>query len=421
MGGEERGRHLTKRERGVALISALVALVVIATAAADFAYNTQVDLSSAVNSRDDLRAHYLARSGVNLSRLLLKVQQRLIDPNRKFFGGMDLQIADYAPLLVSAFNSREGAEALGSLLGIEGGGIKGLGVDVGSFDLEMESLDGKLNLNCGGGTNTGSPEVVRFAASLAAMMLPARYNRLFEEPDENGQYADRLEVMRAIIDWADQDTVMFGTSAVEDYRYNAGKDPYETKNHYYDTVEELRLIKGIDDDFMAAFGDAFTVYGSCKVNVNLASVPVLTALLIQHAATPNDPALRWENLTVLARYLVHIRGFFAGFPDLKAFMQAVEEPAAAAAPAFAMGGTLDGSGEQAKFNLPVVQGLKLNEATIKDAVVVGGSRRIWRIVATASAGRVRKKITGVWDMQHIPLQARGTNMGPGGFMYWREE
>lgn len=408
-------------ERGVALVSALIALVVIGTAAADFAYSTQVDLASAINARDDLRAHYLSRSGVNLSKLLLKVQQRLIDANRKFFGGMDLQIADYAPILVSAFNSKEGAEALGSILGVDSSGIKGLGVDTGTFDLELESLDGRLNLNCGGGPNTGSPEVARFAAGLAALMLPARYNRLFEEQDENGQFTDRLEVLRAIIDWADQDMVMFGASNAEDYRYNTGKDPYEIKNHYFDTLDELRLVKGIDDDFMAAFQDSFTVYGGCKVNVNLASAPLLTALLIQHAASPNDQSLQRDNLTMLVRYLIHVRDYIGGFADLNAFLSAVEQPMDAATPAFAGGAVAEGEGKSVRMSMPPVHGLKLNDTTIKEAVVVGGPRRIWRIKATAKVGRIQKQINAVWDTTHIPLQTSRYSTGAGGFLYWREE
>lgn len=421
-----------RRDEGVALISVVIVLVVIGTAAADFAFNTRVDLTSAANARDDLRAHYLTRSGINLSRLLLKVQQRLIDPNRKLLGGMDIQIADYAPMLVSAFNSREGAEALGSLFGVEGGGIKGLGVDVGSFDLQMESLDGKLNLNCGGGANPGAPSVIRFAASLSALVFPPRYNRLFEEPDANGQYADRLEVMRAIIDWADQDTVMFGSSAPEDYRYNAGDDPYENKNHYYDTVEEIRSVKGVDDDFMAAFGDAFTVYGSCRVNVNLAEAPVLASLLIQHAASPTDPALQWENLALLVRYLIQVRNLLGGFTDTKSFIKAVEEPTSALSSLMSMaGGLLGGLGaglggaageaDSGMANLPMMMGIKLDPKTINESIVAGGPRRIWRIVASADVGKVKKTITAIWDMKHISLQAKRHNMGQGGYLYWREE
>lgn len=408
-------------DHGVALISVVVILAVMATAAADFAFNSEVDLVSAANARDDLRAHYLARSAINLSKLLLRVQEKFIEPNRQFLGGMDLQIADYAPFLMQAFNSKEGAEALGSMFGVDSAGIKGIGVDTGSFDLEMQSLDGKLNLNCGGGINTGSPVVTRFAASLAAMMLPARYNRMFEEPDEDGNYADRLEVMRAVLDWADQDTVMFGSSAAEDYRYNTGKDPYEIKNHFYDTLEEVREVKGIDDDFMAAFGDQLTVYGDCKVNVSLAEPPLIAALIVQFAASPNDPALQWQNLSLLTRYVVHIRDLQMGFSDAKAFIAAVEEPAVQAAKASALDMLLGTTSSAARQTLPPVTGVKLNAAALQEAISASGTRRIWKLTASADVGRIKKKIHAVWDTKFISTQATKHQAGAGGFLYWREE
>ena len=126
-------RRRNDRERGAALVSVVVVVAVMAVTTADFAFNTTMDLAAAANARDDLRAHFLARSGINLSRLLFRLQQRIIDPNRKFLGGMDLQVADYAPLLMSAFNSKEGAALLGSLFGISEGEIKGIGVDVGTY------------------------------------------------------------------------------------------------------------------------------------------------------------------------------------------------------------------------------------------------------------------------------------------------
>ena len=71
--------------------------------------------------------------------------------------------------------------------------------------------------------------------------------------------------------------------------------------------------------------------------------------------------------------------------------------------------------------LPVMQGIKLNPKTIKESIVAGGARRIWRIVATADVGKVKKTITAVWDMQHVSLQAKRHNTGKGGYLYWREE
>ncbi len=430
-------KRFRSREEGAALVSVVVVVAVMAVTTADFAFNTTMDLAAAANARDDLRAHYLSRSGINLGRLLFRLQQRVIDPARKFLGGMDLQIADYAPLLMSAFNSREGAEVLGSLFGISSGDIKGIGVDVGTFDLKMESLDGRLNLNCGGGANPSAPSVVRFAAGLSAIMMAPRYNHLFEEPDKDGNYADRLEILRAIIDWADQDTVMFGSSAVEDYRYNSGDDPYENKNQYYDTLDELYLVKGVEEDWMDAFRDSLTVYGTCKVNVNIASPPALMALMIQFAEKPTDQGLRWENMMMLSRYIVHLRDYFGGFKDAGAFIKAVQEPMEAAVQAFKMGvGGLSSSGSSSSSSssssggdklgayeqqLPIVQGIQLKDKVVKEAIVAGGPRRIWAVTATADVGHIKKKIRAVWDQKLIPMQRSQYQTGPGGFLYWREE
>src|SRR5205823_11139768 len=112
-----------------------------------------VDLEAAANARDTLRAEYLARSGMQLSRLLIKVQQSVLDKNRQFIG--DIQIADFAPYLMKAFGGESDERAgLGALLGIDVSQMKGMGVGRGAtFDMAMTAEDGRLNINCGGGLN----------------------------------------------------------------------------------------------------------------------------------------------------------------------------------------------------------------------------------------------------------------------------
>jgi hypothetical protein len=263
-----------------------------------------------------------------------------------------------------------------------------------------------------------SQSVMRYAASLASLILPARYNALFETADENGQFTDRLEVVRAIVDWADQDNAMFGSPAVEDYRYNSGSDPYETKNHYYDTVEELRLVKGVGDDFMDAFADQFTVYGDCKINLNLVEAPILLGILVQNAIRSTDKALLVPNIYLLARVLIHIRDYYGGFPDVKTFIMAAGDPIPFAKRTFT---TDQKELESLQLDLPQTVGLALNGDAVAATVVAGGPRRIWRVVATAKVGRIQKRITAIWDMKHISMQAQRSSQGQGGFLYWREE
>jgi general secretion pathway protein K len=46
----------------------------------EFTYGTTVEAAQAANARDEVRAHYMALSSVNLSRLLIKIQQRFVEP-----------------------------------------------------------------------------------------------------------------------------------------------------------------------------------------------------------------------------------------------------------------------------------------------------------------------------------------------------
>ena len=70
----------TNRQRGVAMLIVITWLALMISVIGEFTYGTTVDAAQAANARDELRAHYLARSSVNLARLLIKIQQQYIDP-----------------------------------------------------------------------------------------------------------------------------------------------------------------------------------------------------------------------------------------------------------------------------------------------------------------------------------------------------
>src|SRR5207302_3904901 len=63
--------------RGVALILVLTTIAILTSIAVDFGYQSRVSLRLTENARDELRAYYLARSAVNLSRLLLHFQKQV--------------------------------------------------------------------------------------------------------------------------------------------------------------------------------------------------------------------------------------------------------------------------------------------------------------------------------------------------------
>src|SRR5262249_42752890 len=166
-----------RRQAGVALIVVTVTLAVLGAVVGDFSFNARVDLEAAANSRDTLRAEYLARSGIQLSRLLIKVQQSVLDKNRNFIG--DIQIADFAPFLMKAFGGPADERAgLGGLLGFDVSQLKGLGMGKNAtFDVTMASDDGRINLNCGGGINPNQQQAQALGKVLTALFWPPRYDQ----------------------------------------------------------------------------------------------------------------------------------------------------------------------------------------------------------------------------------------------------
>ena len=60
-----------------AMLIVMVTIAILSALAVDLAYETRVRLQIAANGRDELRAEALAKSAVNLSRLVLGFQQQV--------------------------------------------------------------------------------------------------------------------------------------------------------------------------------------------------------------------------------------------------------------------------------------------------------------------------------------------------------
>src|SRR5258705_10538636 len=70
-------RSAPVHHRGVALILVLTTLAILTAVGVDFSYSSRVSLKLAENLRDETRAEYLARSAINVSRLLLHFQKQV--------------------------------------------------------------------------------------------------------------------------------------------------------------------------------------------------------------------------------------------------------------------------------------------------------------------------------------------------------
>ncbi|MDX2021515.1 MAG: type II secretion system protein GspK [Deltaproteobacteria bacterium] len=437
-----RNRHKRDRQSGVALLMTITSLTLLIAIISQFTYDSTISLAQAANGRDEVRAHYMARSAVNLSRMLIKIQTKFIDPimanAQKMLGnslgpgmGLSLRITDYAGAIMGFFGgTKEEAAGLGSLIGIDISQAKGLGMSQGTLDADISTEDGKINLNCGSGVSWNAQSQAILYQQLLGLMYSPRYNPLFEFPNAKGQIVERTEVATALIDWADGDEQRFspmGSAGGEDYRYNASKDPYRAHDNSYDTVEEAAQVYGMGADLIEAFMPYLTVYANgdrqrqCKVNLKSVKgdcTPLLVgliraSLLGDPTKPPTDPTVLDDRLIYPLASILCERGSVMGFDSLDTIISVLSNPAASI------------SREDPRYQM--MQGMRGITITKQDLdkVAYVGNPRVYRIVATGEVGKVKKKITAILDTQRDLFNPVSQNVmaekAAGVYQFWREE
>jgi hypothetical protein len=435
-----RARHQRDRQSGVAFLITISSLSLLIALVTQFTFDTTVDSAQAVNARDEVRAHYLARSAVSLSRLLIKIQARFVEPIMKTAtdmlnsqAGMDLGISlratDYInPLLGFFSGSKMETALLGTLVGVDINEATGLGVPAGRMEASITNEDGKIDLNCGGGSLPDRRIQLILFRQLQALMASPRYNFIFEQRKESGQFVDRVDLARAIIDWADADEQGFGIDAnstgPEDYRYDQRDDPYTAHNERYDSIDEVNMVRGMDPDFAEAFLANFTVYASnkdCKVNLRSIKsdctplmVGLLRAALFSDISKPPvDVSIMDDNRAYPLASIICERGAAVGFDNLDTVVKVLNNPAAALAR------------EDPRFQLMQnLTGIPITKAQL-GMVAYADSPRVYRVVATGESGKVKKRITVILDSKRF--LDNPTTINPEGeraagiVQYWREE
>ncbi len=158
--------------------------------------------------------------------------------------------------------------------------FKDIGVGSGTANICYNYID----------TKTGNPEV-RYGlvdeeskininkitdANKADMLLVLQRLFMFAlDYDE----AQAQELAACIVDWRDADSdlsIAFGSA--EDSYYLSLPYPYKAKNSALEVLEELLLVKDVDENIFGKIRNYVTIYGDGRVNVNTASKIVLSAL-----------------------------------------------------------------------------------------------------------------------------------------------
>lgn len=303
---------LPKKPRGVALLIALVTIALTSSVVIEFAYDARVNMVMATNERDRLKSYFLAKSAVNITTLLLSFQVAL----QKESGDTDddmgklisramrrsnFQIYQYVDLLMKPFYSGKLETPVGGI-DLEESGVEGFGNFTGEFSATVLPEAGRISLNKFGNKKLNENDLIE----LCAMFIDPRYDDLFSRKDEFGETMTRQRVLENIVDFIDpdQDTITLNadcgiqTSGGDEGRIYSRNDRVRIKprDAFITHVEDLHLVHGVSDEFMANFADKFTVYDVGKPDINVAQAPVFYSILCRNVSIGSSKDISGFNL-----------------------------------------------------------------------------------------------------------------------------
>jgi general secretion pathway protein K len=216
-------------DRGVALLITLLILVLIVTLVWEVFRVGARAAQTGAYGRDSIRAELVGEAGIAAARIAL----------REDAGNNDYDTLDEVW-------SRP---------------VPPIDLGEGTIHIVVEDEERKINLNRLVLPNGNAPDDQRIAV----------FRRLLELLELDPSLAD------AVVDWLDNDDAPRVGGAESPY-YLSLPFPYKAKNDFFDTIDELRLVRGMTPETFEKLRPFVTLYSSGKVNLNTAPKPVLMAL-----------------------------------------------------------------------------------------------------------------------------------------------
>ena len=334
-------------QRGIALLLVLSAISVLTIAIVEFVYNTQIQYRIAVNNKERLQAYYLAQSGLNLSRLMLrysKEAQSMLDKAGE--AGMDLKMEPLYRMMPLSSSLLRGiasgdSEAAGNQAPdtppAEGEKSSSptdpmkmvnfldqekakefLNFD-GDFSTDITEEQTKYDLNAIASLESTSPAYDRRKKELLSILEHPTFKDLFKD-----QERDAADLVHALADWVDSndqanefDNVTRGS---EDRLYSHVR--YRPKNGKMLTLSEMRLVAGMNDHLFDALKPFVTVYGGGdKINVCLGEDDLLAGLIHDYLRNSGcTPNIDYKDEDTFKELVAEVRG---ACPDISAMSAAL--------------------------------------------------------------------------------------------------
>lgn len=421
-----RGRRRSRA--GVALLMVISSLMFLTVMVTEISFQASVRLQLAAHQRDEAKAEALARTGVDVYRLVLSAskgigQNPMIAQYTEMLG---INVGDALWQMVPFINTglmRMLFVSGGDLDDIEGSDTDGEAptgsmrdVDVaqetltdeqleqsresrglsdknfldfeGDFFAEVDDEDRKINVGAFTATNRTELMEDPTGVKLYGLMSGTRTcpadlgaSATTEEREDIDAFfyqnnLDPWQLIGNLADWTDADNSRVWDGGSEDALYNnLERDPYLPKNAPFDTIQEIRLVdQWHRDDVWERFGDSLTIYGTGKVNINTADCGVMWALLKSYV-TPRPSDGEVERLMRLIQEQMAMQSFSSG----RAFTTFLEQQGVTVDPNLSNAVTTESKVFRVTSTGQVGDATVTIEAVIDYSNSMTGDVRYWRV------------------------------------------
>lgn len=274
------------RQQGIALILAITSLMFMVYIASEVTKDSATEYI--VNSQEltRLKAYYAARNSMQIALLRIKIFQQAtkVQLPEAFASQIDLlwKFPFAWPLPIPA-----------ELNSVDGDMMKKVSAESlmdATYTHTIEDEGSKIDLN-----DLASPsKTLREITKKMLLNVFEQENTNNEEFRGTYQSFNFNELVDKIQDWMSDSTTSGSGSGDKRAAFSSLGDGYPP-NRGFRTIEELRLVPGMTDEFFALLAPRITIYGMKAINPNTATKEVLMALDPGMNAQSVDDAIAKRN------------------------------------------------------------------------------------------------------------------------------
>lgn len=354
-----------KNERGIAILVALFAIMLMIFIATEVSYDTSVEYVVARQQVSRLKAYYAARAGVEMSLLRILIYKKAVAALSETLGGDQAQAAlpMLDPLWSMDFIWPPKLEGIpGADQSAIADAIKESTMDT-TYNAKIIAEGGRLDLNDLASASKPMRDAIKMQV-LKVFQSEVEQNEKFAEKYRDYRFE---ELVNNMIDWVDEDK--------ESLNGGDERSPYEIRSDFvppnvpFKTVKELNMVAGMNEDFFTLLAPRVTIFGTKGINVNYAPKEVIRSL---------DPAMTEDALNKI--------------------VERRTKP-------------MDGGpykNEDDFFKYAALFGVNVNAIQKSGVPLIFGPEYNFRIVSTGYMGNVRRDITAItFDTENIKTRYLG--------------